>query len=152
MQKIQTRFRSTGNYSSFSLYVLTIAISNAPGGAKICGKLYKEKLANGTKGKCIEYETKMLTPCEFEKACNLGNSRDWRRSIHFAGDHIKVLIKCKILNVHAQVAYRLIAQDPLIPPFSHVTVRFVLLRREHQNQSTKWRFDENGQKKEIYLR
>ena len=77
--------------------------SNAPGGAKICGKLFKEKFANGTKGKCIEFENRMLTPFEFEKACNLGNSRDWRRSIHFAGDHIKVLIKCKILLVHAQV-------------------------------------------------
>ncbi|CAG5083604.1 Oidioi.mRNA.OKI2018_I69.PAR.g10418.t1.cds [Oikopleura dioica] len=39
---------------------------------------------------------------ENASTCNLGNSRDWRRSIHFAGDHIKVLIKCKILNVHAQ--------------------------------------------------
>ncbi|CBY35106.1 unnamed protein product [Oikopleura dioica] len=75
---------------------------NAPGGTKICGKLYKEKFANGTKGKCIEFENRMLTPFEFEKACNLGNSRDWRRSIHFSGDHIKVLIKCKILLVHAQ--------------------------------------------------
>jgi len=75
---------------------------NAPGGAKICGKLFKEKFANGTKGKCIEFENRMLTPFEFERACNLGNSRDWRRSIHFAGDHIKVLIKCKILLVHAQ--------------------------------------------------
>jgi hypothetical protein len=101
----QNPFRHEIRLTPLYPHELNEVFSNAPGGAKICGKLFKEKFANGTKGKCIEFENRMLTPFEFERACNLGNSRDWRRSIHFAGDHIKVLIKCKILLVHAQVVY-----------------------------------------------
>ncbi|XP_054632496.1 deformed epidermal autoregulatory factor 1 homolog isoform X1 [Dunckerocampus dactyliophorus] len=65
------------------------------------GVLYKNRLGSGGKGRCIKHEHQWLTPTEFEGLAGRASSKDWKRSIRYAGRPLLCLIQDRILNPHA---------------------------------------------------
>ncbi|XP_076847035.1 deformed epidermal autoregulatory factor 1 homolog isoform X2 [Brachyhypopomus gauderio] len=65
------------------------------------GMLYKNRLGSGGKGHCIKHNGKWYTPTEFEGLAGRASSKDWKRSIRYAGRPLQCLIQERILNPHA---------------------------------------------------
>ncbi|TSK13471.1 Protein-glucosylgalactosylhydroxylysine glucosidase [Bagarius yarrelli] len=65
------------------------------------GVLYKNRLGSGGKGRCIKYNNNWYTPTEFEGLAGRASSKDWKRSIRYAGRPLQCLIQERILNPHA---------------------------------------------------
>ncbi|KAM9854946.1 deformed epidermal autoregulatory factor 1 homolog [Aulostomus maculatus] len=65
------------------------------------GVLYKNRLGSGGKGRCIKHDQQWLTPTEFEGLAGRASSKDWKRSIRYAGRPLLCLIQERILNPHA---------------------------------------------------
>lgn len=56
---------------------------------------------SGNKGRSILVNGQWYTPSEFETLCGRGNSKDWKRSIRYAGRSLMCLINEGILRPHA---------------------------------------------------
>ncbi|XP_056595525.1 deformed epidermal autoregulatory factor 1 homolog isoform X2 [Triplophysa dalaica] len=65
------------------------------------GILYKNRLGSGGKGRCIKHNNNWHTPTEFEAMSGRASSKDWKRSIRYAGRPLQCLIQERILNPHA---------------------------------------------------
>ncbi|XP_029951498.1 deformed epidermal autoregulatory factor 1 homolog isoform X2 [Salarias fasciatus] len=65
------------------------------------GVLYKNRLGSGGKGRCIKHNQQWFTPTEFEGLAGRASSKDWKRSIRYAGRPLLCLIQERILNPHA---------------------------------------------------
>ncbi|CAL8360359.1 unnamed protein product [Lota lota] len=65
------------------------------------GVLHKNRLGSGGKGRCIKHNNKWFTPTEFEGMAGRASSKDWKRSIRYAGRPLQCLIQERILNPHA---------------------------------------------------
>ncbi|XP_007235195.3 deformed epidermal autoregulatory factor 1 homolog isoform X1 [Astyanax mexicanus] len=65
------------------------------------GILYKNRLGSGGKGHCIKHNNNWYTPTEFEGLAGRASSKDWKRSIRYAGRPLQCLIQERILNPHA---------------------------------------------------
>ncbi|KAG9334390.1 hypothetical protein JZ751_008139 [Albula glossodonta] len=65
------------------------------------GILYKNRLGSGGKGRCIKHNNSWYTPTEFECMSGRASSKDWKRSIRYAGRPLQCLIQERILNPHA---------------------------------------------------
>ncbi|XP_014025431.1 deformed epidermal autoregulatory factor 1 homolog isoform X2 [Salmo salar] len=65
------------------------------------GMLYKNRLGSGGKGRCIKHSNHWYTPTEFEGMSGRASSKDWKRSIRYAGRPLQCLIQERILNPHA---------------------------------------------------
>ncbi|XP_010882523.1 deformed epidermal autoregulatory factor 1 homolog isoform X2 [Esox lucius] len=65
------------------------------------GILYKNRLGSGGKGRCIKHNNHWYTPTEFEGMSGRASSKDWKRSIRYAGRPLQCLIQERILNPHA---------------------------------------------------
>ncbi|XP_061077680.1 deformed epidermal autoregulatory factor 1 homolog isoform X2 [Conger conger] len=65
------------------------------------GVLYKSRLGSGGKGRCIKHNNSWYTPTEFECMSGRASSKDWKRSIRYAGRPLQCLIQERILNPHA---------------------------------------------------
>uniref|UniRef100_A0A673IZD9 Deformed epidermal autoregulatory factor 1 homolog n=1 Tax=Sinocyclocheilus rhinocerous TaxID=307959 RepID=A0A673IZD9_9TELE len=65
------------------------------------GILYKNRLGSGGKGRCIKHNNNWYTPTEFEGMSGRASSKDWKRSIRYAGRPLQCLIQERILNPHA---------------------------------------------------
>ncbi|XP_053175063.1 deformed epidermal autoregulatory factor 1 homolog [Scomber japonicus] len=65
------------------------------------GVLYKNRLGSGGKGRCVKHNQTWLTPTEFEGLAGRASSKDWKRSIRYAGRPLLCLIQERILNPHA---------------------------------------------------
>ncbi|XP_028651974.1 deformed epidermal autoregulatory factor 1 homolog [Erpetoichthys calabaricus] len=65
------------------------------------GMLYKNRLGSGGKGRCIKHGSNWFTPTEFEGMSGRASSKDWKRSIRYAGRPLQCLIQEGILNPHA---------------------------------------------------
>ncbi|XP_075994633.1 deformed epidermal autoregulatory factor 1 homolog isoform X2 [Genypterus blacodes] len=65
------------------------------------GVLCKNRLGSGGKGRCIKHNQQWFTPTEFEGLAGRASSKDWKRSIRYAGRPLLCLIKERILNPHA---------------------------------------------------
>ncbi|XP_051545912.1 deformed epidermal autoregulatory factor 1 homolog [Myxocyprinus asiaticus] len=65
------------------------------------GVLYKNRLGSGGKGRCIKHNNNWYTPTEFEGMSGRASSKDWKRSIRYAGRPLQCLIQERILVPHA---------------------------------------------------
>uniref|UniRef100_A0AAY4ELQ8 DEAF1 transcription factor n=1 Tax=Denticeps clupeoides TaxID=299321 RepID=A0AAY4ELQ8_9TELE len=65
------------------------------------GILCKSRLGSGGKGRCIKHNSNWYTPTEFEGLSGRASSKDWKRSIRYAGRPLQCLIQERILNPHA---------------------------------------------------
>ncbi|XP_066524781.1 deformed epidermal autoregulatory factor 1 homolog isoform X2 [Hoplias malabaricus] len=65
------------------------------------GILYKNRLGSGGKGHCIKHNNNWYTPTEFEGLAGRASSKDWKRSIRYAGRPLQCLIQERIINPHA---------------------------------------------------
>ncbi|KAK1159833.1 hypothetical protein AOXY_G21259 [Acipenser oxyrinchus oxyrinchus] len=65
------------------------------------GMLYKNRLGSGGKGRCIKHGSNWYTPSEFEGMSGRASSKDWKRSIRYAGRPVQCLIQEGILDPHA---------------------------------------------------
>ncbi|XP_055078720.1 deformed epidermal autoregulatory factor 1 homolog isoform X2 [Periophthalmus magnuspinnatus] len=65
------------------------------------GILYKNRLGSGGKGRCIKHNQQWYTPTEFEGLAGRASSKDWKRSIRYAGRPLLCLIQDRILVPHA---------------------------------------------------
>uniref|UniRef100_H3C287 DEAF1 transcription factor n=1 Tax=Tetraodon nigroviridis TaxID=99883 RepID=H3C287_TETNG len=65
------------------------------------GVLYKNRLGSGGKGRCIRHSQQWFSPTEFEGLAGRASSKDWKRSIRYAGRPLLCLIQERILNPHA---------------------------------------------------
>ncbi|MGH0136872.1 UNVERIFIED_CONTAM: hypothetical protein FKN15_009584 [Acipenser sinensis] len=57
------------------------------------GMLYKNRLGSGGKGRCIKHGSNWYTPTEFEGMSGRASSKDWKRSIRYAGRPVQCLIQ-----------------------------------------------------------
>ncbi|XP_054246537.1 deformed epidermal autoregulatory factor 1 homolog [Indicator indicator] len=67
----------------------------------ISGILYKNRLGSGGRGRCIKQGNNWYSPTEFEAMAGRASSKDWKRSIRYAGRPLQCLIHDGILNPHA---------------------------------------------------
>uniref|UniRef100_A0A6I8PLE5 DEAF1 transcription factor n=1 Tax=Ornithorhynchus anatinus TaxID=9258 RepID=A0A6I8PLE5_ORNAN len=67
----------------------------------ISGTLYKNRLGSGGRGRCIKQGETWYSPTEFEAMAGRASSKDWKRSIRYAGRPLQCLIQDGILNPHA---------------------------------------------------
>lgn len=67
----------------------------------VSGELHKNRFGSGGRGRCIKVGEQWHTPSEFETLCGRGNSKDWKRSIRYAGRTLQCLIEEGILQPHA---------------------------------------------------
>ncbi|TNN33097.1 Deformed epidermal autoregulatory factor 1 [Liparis tanakae] len=65
------------------------------------GVLYKTRLGSGGKGRCVRHNQQWFSPTEFEGLAGRASSKDWKRSIRYAGRPLLCLIQERILNPHA---------------------------------------------------
>ncbi|PNI26871.1 DEAF1 isoform 8, partial [Pan troglodytes] len=63
--------------------------------------LYKNRLGSGGRGRCIKQGENWYSPTEFEAMAGRASSKDWKRSIRYAGRPLQCLIQDGILNPHA---------------------------------------------------
>ncbi|XP_021573546.1 deformed epidermal autoregulatory factor 1 homolog, partial [Carlito syrichta] len=67
----------------------------------ISGTLHKSRLGSGGRGRCIKQGENWYSPTEFEAMAGRASSKDWKRSIRYAGRPLQCLIQDGILNPHA---------------------------------------------------
>ncbi|XP_027517938.1 deformed epidermal autoregulatory factor 1 homolog isoform X2 [Corapipo altera] len=67
----------------------------------ISGILFKNRLGSGGRGRCIKQGDNWYSPTEFEAMAGRASSKDWKRSIRYAGRPLQCLIHDGILNPHA---------------------------------------------------
>ncbi|XP_043827270.1 deformed epidermal autoregulatory factor 1 homolog [Dromiciops gliroides] len=67
----------------------------------LSGTLHKSRLGSGGRGRCIKQGENWYSPTEFEAMAGRASSKDWKRSIRFAGRPLQCLIQDGILNPHA---------------------------------------------------
>ncbi|KAG8438042.1 hypothetical protein GDO86_008650 [Hymenochirus boettgeri] len=67
----------------------------------ISGILYKNRLGSGGRGRCVKHLDGWYTPSEFEAMAGRASSKDWKRSIRYAGRPIQCLIQDGLLTPHA---------------------------------------------------
>ncbi|KAM6937602.1 deformed epidermal autoregulatory factor 1 homolog [Xenentodon cancila] len=79
------------------------------------GVLYKNRLGSGGKGRCIKHSQQWFTPTEFEGLAGRASSKDWKRSIRYAGRPLLCLIQERILNPHAASCTCAACCDDLTP-------------------------------------
>ncbi|KAM4572441.1 deformed epidermal autoregulatory factor 1 homolog [Odontesthes bonariensis] len=79
------------------------------------GVLYKNRLGSGGKGRCIKQNQQWFTPTEFEGLAGRASSKDWKRSIRYAGRPLLCLIQEQILNPHAASCTCAACCDDLTP-------------------------------------
>ncbi|XP_072242581.1 deformed epidermal autoregulatory factor 1 homolog [Leuresthes tenuis] len=79
------------------------------------GVLYKNRLGSGGKGRCIKHNQQWFTPTEFEGLAGRASSKDWKRSIRYAGRPLLCLIQEQILNPHAASCTCAACCDDLTP-------------------------------------
>uniref|UniRef100_A0A671KVG4 Acid trehalase-like protein 1 n=1 Tax=Sinocyclocheilus anshuiensis TaxID=1608454 RepID=A0A671KVG4_9TELE len=60
------------------------------------GILYKNRLGSGGKGRCIKHNNNWYTPTEFEGMSGRASSKDWKRSIRYAGRPLQCLIQVRL--------------------------------------------------------
>lgn len=65
------------------------------------GELHKNRFGSGGRGRCILVGNDWYTPSEFEVLCGRASSKDWKRSIRYAGRTLQCLIEDNILQPHA---------------------------------------------------
>jgi hypothetical protein len=65
--------------------------------------LYLDKLCQGSKGPCINFQGAWLTPNEFQYVSGRETAKDWKRSIRHQGKSIKLLLSKGALTVHSTV-------------------------------------------------
>uniref|UniRef100_A0A8C3EH36 Deformed epidermal autoregulatory factor 1 homolog n=1 Tax=Corvus moneduloides TaxID=1196302 RepID=A0A8C3EH36_CORMO len=58
----------------------------------ISGILYKNRLGSGGRGRCIKQGDNWYSPTEFEAMAGRASSKDWKRSIRYAGRPLQCLI------------------------------------------------------------
>ncbi|XP_020835040.1 deformed epidermal autoregulatory factor 1 homolog isoform X2 [Phascolarctos cinereus] len=67
----------------------------------LSGTLHKNRLGSGGRGRCIKQGENWYSPTEFEAMAGRASSKDWKRSIRYAGRPLQCLIQDGILNPHA---------------------------------------------------
>ncbi|XP_075422929.1 deformed epidermal autoregulatory factor 1 homolog isoform X2 [Ascaphus truei] len=67
----------------------------------ISGLLYKNRLGSGGRGRCMKHGEGWYTPTEFEAMAGRASSKDWKRSIRYAGRPLQCLIQDGLLTPHA---------------------------------------------------
>ncbi|KAM4617258.1 deformed epidermal autoregulatory factor 1 homolog isoform 2-T2 [Discoglossus pictus] len=67
----------------------------------ISGILYKNRLGSGGRGRCVKHMDGWCTPTEFEAMAGRASSKDWKRSIRYAGRPLQCLIQDGLLTPHA---------------------------------------------------
>ncbi|XP_053576171.1 deformed epidermal autoregulatory factor 1 homolog isoform X2 [Bombina bombina] len=67
----------------------------------ISGVLYKNRLGSGGRGRCVKHLDGWYTPTEFEAMAGRASSKDWKRSIRYAGRPLQCLIQDGLLTPHA---------------------------------------------------
>nr|DBA17301.1 TPA: hypothetical protein GDO54_002768 [Pyxicephalus adspersus] len=67
----------------------------------ISGILYKNRLGSGGRGRCVKHGDGWYTPTEFEAMAGRASSKDWKRSIRYAGRPLQCLIQDGLLTPHA---------------------------------------------------
>lgn len=67
----------------------------------VSGTLHKSRLGSGGRGRCIKQGENWYSPTEFEAMAGRASSKDWKRSIRYAGRPLQCLIQDGILNPHA---------------------------------------------------
>ncbi|XP_040184560.1 deformed epidermal autoregulatory factor 1 homolog isoform X2 [Rana temporaria] len=67
----------------------------------ISGILYKNRLGSGGRGRCLKHGDAWYTPTEFEAMAGRASSKDWKRSIRYAGRPLQCLIQDGLLTPHA---------------------------------------------------
>ncbi|KAM4723106.1 LOW QUALITY PROTEIN: deformed epidermal autoregulatory factor 1 homolog [Rhinophrynus dorsalis] len=67
----------------------------------ISGVLYKNRLGSGGRGRCVKHVDGWYTPTEFEAMAGRASSKDWKRSIRYAGRPLQCLIQDGLLTPHA---------------------------------------------------
>ncbi|KAM4018543.1 deformed epidermal autoregulatory factor 1 homolog isoform 4-T6 [Anomaloglossus baeobatrachus] len=67
----------------------------------ISGLLYKNRLGSGGRGRCVKHSDGWYTPTEFEAIAGRASSKDWKRSIRYAGRPLQCLIQDGLLTPHA---------------------------------------------------
>ncbi|KAF6016927.1 DEAF1 [Bugula neritina] len=65
------------------------------------GYLHKSKFGSGGRGKCIKSDGAWFTPTEWETYCGRASSKDWKKSIRYAGRQLSCLIEDGILRPHS---------------------------------------------------
>ena len=63
--------------------------------------LYLSKLCLGSKGSCILYKDKWLTPNEFQSVSGRETAKDWKRSIRHKGKSLKLLITKGLIEMNS---------------------------------------------------
>ncbi|XP_059190499.1 deformed epidermal autoregulatory factor 1 homolog isoform X1 [Centropristis striata] len=84
------------------------------------GVLYKNRLGSGGKGRCVRHNQQWFTPTEFEGLAGRASSKDWKRSIRYAGRPLLCLIQERILNPHAASCTCAACCDDLTGYFFHL--------------------------------
>ncbi|XP_068117409.1 deformed epidermal autoregulatory factor 1 homolog isoform X2 [Hyperolius riggenbachi] len=67
----------------------------------ISGILFKNRLGSGGRGRCVKHGDGWYTPTEFEAMAGRASSKDWKRSIRYAGRPLQCLIQDGLLTPHA---------------------------------------------------
>uniref|UniRef100_A0A672TPA1 DEAF1 transcription factor n=1 Tax=Strigops habroptila TaxID=2489341 RepID=A0A672TPA1_STRHB len=62
----------------------------------ISGILYKNRLGSGGRGRCIKQGDNWYSPTEFEAMAGRASSKDWKRSIRYAGRPLQCLIHVRL--------------------------------------------------------
>lgn len=62
-------------------------------------KLTLEKLWQGSKGQCVDFQGSWLTPNEFQYVSGRETAKDWKRSIRHQGKSIKLLLSKGYIKV-----------------------------------------------------
>ncbi|CAB1323470.1 unnamed protein product [Coregonus sp. 'balchen'] len=63
------------------------------------GMLYKIRLVSCGKGRCIKHSNHWYTPTEFEGMSGQASSKDWKRSIRYAGCPLQCLIQTGMVRL-----------------------------------------------------
>lgn len=61
--------------------------------------MYLAKLCVGSRGACIQYDSRWLTPNEFQAVSGRETAKDWKRSIRHRGRSLKLLINKGLVTV-----------------------------------------------------
>lgn len=59
----------------------------------VSGTLHKSRLGSGGRGRCIKQGDNWYSPTEFEAMAGRASSKDWKRSIRYAGRPLQCLIQ-----------------------------------------------------------
>lgn len=93
--KLSSRRSDMNCFETATLSVIPVRCKNTS------AELHKDRFGSGSRGKCIKCGPNWYTPNEFENLCGRGLSKDWKRSIKYAGRSIQLLINEGIINPHS---------------------------------------------------